>query len=164
MTTRVARAEPLTVGGERPPERSVHPAVWVVMGVLLLASVVMALTDHLLPALISLVGGVIALTIGILQKFGATGQPGVTLARGRRLGRGPHREVDLDQAEQLLQRLSNELKEWRQAATERGWSVQWSEFDRDLSEASELTGRNELAAAMRRLAHATRLLAEHQRP
>ena len=163
MTTRAARAEPLTVGGERPVTRSVHPVVWVVMGVLMLASVVMALADHGLAALISLVGGVMALTIGILQKFGARGQPGVTLARGRRLGSGPHREVSLDEADHQLGRLSDELQEWRRAATERGWSVDWAEFDRYLSESSDLIGRNELAAARRRMGQAIRLLAQHQR-
>ena len=164
MTTRAARAEPLTVGAERPVERSVHPAIWVVMGVLLLASLVMALAGHMLTALISLVGGVVALAIGILQKFGASGQPGVTLARGRRLGSGPHREVNLDDSDQWLDRLSGELQEWRQAATERGWSVDWSEYDRFLSEASDLMGRNEPAAALRRMGQSARLLARQLRP
>lgn len=160
ITTRAARAEPLTVGGDYEIKRTVHPAVWVVMGVLLLAGLVVAMAGYPIVAAIALIGGVIAAAVGILQKFGPTGRAGVTLASGRRLGRGPHREINLDENRPFLDRLSAELRDWRQAAIDNGTSIDWSRFDRYWSEATELAERNEWAAALHRLSQAAHLLAE----
>ncbi len=164
ISTRIAGAEPLTVGGEYPVERTVHPLIWVVMGVLVLVSLVMALLAQWMLALPAAIGAVIALAVGILQKFGPPrGKSPVTLSGGRRLGRGPYTRVDLRSDQDVLARFAEELHQWRDAATGKEGTTDWTAFDRWCGEATALARQKDWDSAYRRFAQAARFLIEHMR-
>ena len=129
------------------------------MGVLLLASPLMALAHYPITAAVFLVCGVIVLAAGILQKYGRTDRSGVTLAGGRRLGRGPHARSDIVSDHVFLDWLAEELQQWRSAAVDKGWSTDWSTFDRICSEAAMLANRKEIGEAYSHYGQAVHLLA-----
>jgi len=125
--TGIVPAEPLRVGGS-PPPTSVHPAVWIIAGVCVLAALVMAAMFQWVPAAVALGGAAIAGLIGLVQRFG--GLPsGTEVGNGRMLGRGPYATVACPPSHELAQKLAGTLDELRAAARDGQWSIQWETLD-----------------------------------
>jgi protein phosphatase len=166
MTTRVAQAEPLTVGGNVDVPTTVHPALWVVTGVCFLAAIVMAALDQVIPALLAGVGGAIALAIGLIQKFGTFATGGVTLSGQRRLGRGPYVEVTCAANQEMADNLASLTSELYEAAEGQVPSDGIAAVDRQAAEAAAARERGDFPAAVRQscqvISHIMRLLREQR--
>jgi len=125
--TGVVPAEPLRVGGS-PPAHNVHPAVWIIAGVCVLAALVMAAMLQWIPAAVALGGAAIAGLIGLVQRFG--GLPsGTEVGNGRMLGRGPYTSVTCPPSHELAQKLAGTLDELREAARDGNWPIHWQPLD-----------------------------------
>ncbi|MCA9268119.1 MAG: serine/threonine-protein phosphatase, partial [Planctomycetales bacterium] len=101
ITTAAVQAEPLVLGAENDDKKTVHPALWVAMGVFFLSALVMGIASYAVAALAAGCLGVIAATVGVLQKFGSLkffGSKEVTLSTGKRLGAGPYTETKIQAA------------------------------------------------------------------
>ena len=163
VTTEVARAEPLTVGGEKTQKR-VHPALWVVMGVCVMAGLGMLVADQRIPALLAILGGIVAAAVGILQKCGAAGpDKQVALTPHRRLGRGPHSSSSCPPNAEFVANLEGVVKELRDAAADESWTIQWPTFDRYCELAEAAAGARDYPEAIRQYAHATSFMMQQLR-
>jgi protein phosphatase len=158
ITTSVARAEPLKVGSTEEQPTAVHPALWVVMGVCLLAALVMAALGQPIPALLAAIGAVIAATIGVLQKSGSFGKAGVTLSGAHRLGRGPYVEVSCAASREMAENLENLTGELRAAAEVEKWPGGIETIDNHCQQAASATEAGDFAVAVREYCQAISLM------
>jgi protein phosphatase len=156
ITTAVARAQPLTVGSTEDQATTVHPALWVVMGVCFLAALIMAALGLAIPALLAAIGAVIAVTIGVLQKSGTFGSAGVSLSGRRRLGRGPYSETSCAADQQMADNLAALARELRDAAAVEHWPEGVGEFDDHCARASSASDAGDFAASVREFCQAIR--------
>jgi protein phosphatase len=150
MTTGVARAEPLTVGNTEDQTTTIHPALWLVMGVCFLAAlIIMLVQGPLIPAMLAALAGVVAAVIAVLQKSGAFGKAGVALSGQHRLGRGPYVEVSCHADRGVAGNLASLASELREAADADDGPESTGEFDSLCGEASSAADRSDFAAAVR---------------
>jgi protein phosphatase len=153
-----AGSEPLKIGGSR-QRAAVQPAIWVCLGVCLLAAVVLAITSphNLLPALSAAAGAIVALIVGLLSRHrGHT--PGVALGEGRRLGKGPYTETEYHSGEETVHSLRQLTRELRQTGPDGLRSLDWSEFDTHCRAAEKSSESGQHAEAMRGYSRAIRLV------
>jgi protein phosphatase len=123
----VAPVEPLRVGASR-RLGNVHPAVWIVAGVCLLAALVMAVMQEWIFAGGALGGAALAGLIGLVQRYGGSAN-GTEVGVGRVLGRGPYITVACPPSHELVQKLAATLDELREAARDGNWSIHWEPLD-----------------------------------
>jgi len=97
VATQRGAAPPLVVGG-KPLNRkaSVHPALWIAMGVCFAGSLAMFAAGLTVPGLLALAGGVVAGVAALLILSGEPGAGGKLLGQGYRLGKGPHTKTECD--------------------------------------------------------------------
>ena len=138
LTTRVAAKEPLVIGAEKQPER-LHPVSVFVMAVLLLGSLVMFMAGLTIPAITAMSCGGLVLFVGLIQRTLGFRQ-GVALVRGRRLGRGPYTQTDIEPSPELAASLAKLAEELRRTAGERQCSVDWDKFERHARAGDERQG------------------------
>jgi hypothetical protein len=102
----------------------VHPAVWVVAAVSLLAAIVMAVMGLLIPAAVALSVAAVSGIFGLAQRYRGYSS-GTELGHGRMLGRGPYTTTVCPPSAALAQNLANTLDELREAAREGDWAINW---------------------------------------
>lgn len=127
---------------------SVHPAMWIVLGVCLLAGISMYLADQLIPALIGGAGAIIALIIALLQKFNEQ-DSGSQSWSATPHGAGPHTSrqcTPTAAAVQAFRQLADKLKE---AAIEQKWNVDWNEFNGHLQKSQTAATAGNFALGIR---------------
>jgi len=163
ITTRVAGAEPLTVGGDEDRDAAVHPALWIVMGVCFLAAIGMAAVGQAIPALLAALGGLVAAAVGILQKFGGFGSAGVVLGAGRRLGRGPYTQTSCWEDATVLADMARLTQELREAADEGEGTADFTTFDDHCQKAILAADAGDQPQAVRAYAHAISLMMQQLR-
>lgn len=132
VTTAVVQADPLVIGANVLDERSVHPVVWVVMGVLFLAAIVLGVSGYDIAALIAGCTGVMALTVGILQKYGNLKfgiSKEVELSGGKRLGKGPYTTAPVAKGKEFAVKLAETVAKLRDAAQHHQWEVNWDRYN-----------------------------------
>ena len=162
LTTAVAQADPLVIGavsGE--DQHAVHPALWVVMGVCFLASVVMAVLGYGLPAVIAACGGMIALLIGILQRFGNLSfmpSKEVELTGGKILGSGPHTKTEIHTGVDSAEKLREMIDQLRAAVERQQVNLDWDEFSRYGQRAAAASEAGKYGEAVRSHCGAVRFL------
>ena len=154
MATGVARAEPLRVGNTEEETTTIHPALWLVMGVCFLAALILLVVGQPIPAFLAVVAGVVAVAIVVLQKSGTFGKAGVALSGQNRLGRGPYVEVSCEAGDTVVGNLANLAGELRDAADADHWPGGAGEFDDLCSQASSAMEKTDFAAAVRHYCHA----------
>jgi protein phosphatase len=152
-TTGHASTAPLTVGTPRATERTVHPLLWVAMGVSWLVGLAMLVVAQPVAALIAFLIGIVAVAAVVLQRFGRG--VGVTLAGRRRLGKGPYSRTPSELDAGILDRLEKIVDDVRQHLGAESWSEGENARESDLSEARQLATQKELVPA---LAHYARAL------
>ena len=134
----------------------VHPAMWTVMGVSVLAAVGMLALGHPLAALMALmvtVGTVVAI---MLPRWGAADRR--FRIENRRFGRGPYVTCECAPNADLLTRLTDIIEQLRDAATKEKWSVDWVGFERFIAQAASATQSGNLVEAAREYLHAISFL------
>jgi protein phosphatase len=149
MATGVARAEPLTVGNTEDQTTTIHPALWMVIGVCFLAALAMVVAGQPIPALLAAVAGVVAAVIAVLQKSGTFGKAGVALSGQNRLGRGPYVEVSCDAGSEVVDNLAGLAAELQDAANTDQLPPGVSEFDDLCAHAASTAEKGDFAAAVR---------------
>jgi len=143
----VTPAEPLRVGGA-PAAKSVHPAVWIVAAVCLLAALIMAAMLQWIPAAVALGGAAVAGLIGLVQRYG--GLPsGMEVGNGRMLGRGPYTSVACPPSHELAEKLAKTLDELREAARDGQWTINWQPLDECCRKALAADAAGNYAEAIR---------------
>lgn len=127
-TTAFANASPLALGSKR-ELRAVHPVLWITAGVCGLAGAVMALTGHVVPGCIALLGATIAGFVGVLQRFSGYVRGTPLGVGGRMLGKGPYTQTRAVPDAAMVEKLVAVLEELRDAARENGWELNWARVD-----------------------------------
>jgi protein phosphatase len=156
ITTAVAQTEPLVLGAVMEKEKTVHPALWVTIGVLFLAAIVMIVLDFRVMGLAAGCAGILAATVGILQRFGSLdffGSKEVSLAGGRRLGGGPYTETKVVTGPPLVDEMKDVIDKLHEGIQQRGRELDWASIQRSAEQAIA-TGRSDLTRSMRHFAAA----------
>jgi serine/threonine protein phosphatase PrpC len=138
--------EPLRLGSST-KARLVHPAVWVVVGVCVLAAVVLAAMALWIPALVALGAAAVAALIGLSQRFGGIG--GTAVGNGRMLGRGPYTSASCPPNHELVTKLAGTLNELRDAARDGQWTIHWKSIDDACERATAADVAGNFAEAVR---------------
>ncbi len=140
-----AKAPAVQAERERPP---VHPAVWSVMGLLVLAAPLLLAIGQRIAALGALVGALIAACIAAAQKFGGDTAAGQE-AGARRWGRGPYAASDCIPGAAFTEKLAEMTQQLRDAAANAKWQVSWDTFWKHESRAASAAHAAEFAEAVR---------------
>ncbi len=135
IATQAGSAKPLQIGGKKVTPK-VHPAIWITLGVCVLAAIVMLILGELIPALVAAVGGIVAAIVGLVQRS-ARGVDGLQLSDQRRLGKGPYTNTPAETSEAFVQSLAEIVADLRSAATENDWIVNWEPFDQLCDQATQ---------------------------
>jgi protein phosphatase len=150
-TTAVSNARPLMLGSKK-STRAVHPALWVVAGVCLLAALVMVVAKALIPAGVAALGGLLAAGIGWIQSVSG-GNRGSALGQGHMLGKGPYTSTPCAPSHAFAQKLAGTLGELRSAARDGRWNIDWSTFDDLCRKAAQADSAGNFAEAIRQSSH-----------
>ncbi len=113
---------------------SLHPAIWVIIGVALLAAIGLAVTNKFVAASASVVLAVVAAVVGLIQNYSAGTQDRGVAATP--FGKGPYTGCDAQPSRQALDELAGYAQKLREAATDQNWRVNWDRFN-SLVEASQ---------------------------
>ncbi len=147
LTTAASRAEPLTIGADKNAP-AVHPAMWISVGVCLLAALVLFLVNFPIVGLIAAVAGVIVLGAALLMQFSG-GKSGVALVGGKRLGKGPYVHVPCEPGGTLIGKLSDTISKLRETAVERQYNIDLLKVNESCAKAEEARQAGRLADCMR---------------
>jgi PPM family protein phosphatase len=126
--------------------RPVHPLIWTVLGVALLATVgLLALGQLLLAAVAGVIAGAVG-TAALAQRYGGESQPE---ADDQHYGRGPYVTCDCTPTAGLLARLAELVRQLREATKEAPASVNLCPCDVLLAQAAAAVKSGKLAEAAR---------------
>lgn len=154
IATANAQIEPLVLGADMEDTRDVHLAVWIITGVSLLSALVMAIIGFGPAALAIGCIGIMAATVGVLQKFGSLRfgkSKEVSLTDGRRLGGGPYTETKLPTGKALLDAWQQIIDKQVEAGRQKGRQYDWARIQRE-SQLATTANANDPTAAARRFA------------
>jgi protein phosphatase len=126
--------------------RPIHPLLWTLLGVSSLASAWMFMLQRTEIALACLLGAIGAAAAAMLQRYGGRRNDAPDT---RRFGRGPYVVAESRVTHELLSRLSEIIRQLRDAAMSENWRVKWSEFDDLLARAGAAAAANNLPEAAR---------------
>lgn len=129
---------------------AIHPAVWVILGVCGLATLLSLLASHygatLVMGLVTLIAGFVAFVRG----RGASGRRLDNL----RFGRGPYNPRTVLVNNELVDKLAKFVGQLRDAAMEAQYEVNWSHFNHLDSRALAAAERKDYLTAVREYGHA----------
>jgi protein phosphatase len=124
----------------------VHPVMWVILGVCILATLSFFALQLLLPGWISLGATAIAAVVAYASRFGGDNS---TAFDGRRFGRGPYTAAECPPNAEMAESLAGVFQELRDAATNRNWRIDWDRFNRFGSDAEAAKRGGDFRAAIR---------------
>jgi protein phosphatase len=141
--------------------RPVPLALWIVLGVLALATLVMGAMAQWLGALIGVLLFLAMLAVVVVVR----GQPVTPVAEGNAppLGRGPYVRCDAQPEAEFLDTLAQTLHELRDAATQEQWVVDWATLDGFQSRADAARQSGNLAEAVAQYGEAISFMMEQLR-
>lgn len=144
--------EPLVLGAEGEDQRHVHLAVWIITGVALLLALGMAVMGSPGMALAIGCAGIIAATVGVLQKFGSlrfTKSKEISLDGGKRLGGGPYTETKISLGKPLLETWLKIVAKQTDVGKHKGREYDWARIDRESQMAMTINASDPTIAARR---------------
>ncbi len=140
----------------------VHPVVWTVMGVAVLAAVGLLALGHPFSALLSFLCSVAAVVAAIIQHYGIADHR--SQIEHQRFGRGPYVACECAPNADLLDRLTDIVGQLRDAAAKESWPLDWAAFDGCLARAtSAAQAGNRVDAAREYLRAITALMTQLRR-
>jgi PPM family protein phosphatase len=158
-------AQPASAAGNE-NLRPVHPLVWTILGMDLLAALGLFASGQWIPAICSLL--LFVVLIGIMavarRSGGADEAPSF---EGRHFGRGPYVSCDCGPDEKFIVKLSEIIDQLRDAAVGENWKIDWSRFNQFLTTANEARNSADyVASAREHLRAISFMMAElkHQHP
>jgi serine/threonine protein phosphatase PrpC len=120
--------------GRRTPLRPIHPLVWTLLGVSVLAAAGAAAMEYWGTTLVCLAGVILAGVIALAQRYG--GRETSSHFEGRPLGKGPYRSSKCAANGEFVDQLSRVVDELRDAAPRETWTIDWPRFNALLDEAA----------------------------
>lgn len=143
---RIATSNPGAIATRRNGERKpFSPALGVVMGVCFSAAVVLLLIQLWPLAIVASVLGVIALVTGLIQVFWGGGGD---MDAASRYGNGPYRSYRAEPDLGLFEHLAGIMKSLREAADERGWTIDWEAMDKRFASARAKASESNFSEAV----------------
>ncbi len=143
---------------------SIHPAVWVTVGVLLLIALGLAIIASYIAAAVSLGLAAVAAIVGLAQNFGGGADDPVPVGP---FGKGPHRSIDCPPTREAVQALGGYAQKLREAANDQGWKIDWPRFNALHDGAQAALAAGQFGPAARQMALAVSFMMEEirrQRP
>jgi PPM family protein phosphatase len=127
---------------------SLHPAVWVTIGVALLIAVGLAVTHLLIAAGASFAVAVVAALVGLMQSYSA-GSAEANGSESGPLGKGPHTTRDCTPTRETVRDLAQFADKLQEAARDQHWNVDWARYKAFLDAAQAAQGQGDFSAAVR---------------
>jgi protein phosphatase len=142
--------------------RPVNPNVWIAIGVLGLAGLLLLWMQRFIPAALSLVAAaVLGVGAWFYRQGGEVQGPAMN---GNRFGRGPYTAIVCTPSEEFAQRLAEMLRELREAAAQDDLTIESAAFNAILDRAVAANQASDYAQAVRFYCHAISfLVAEYKR-
>lgn len=163
IATGAVDAEPLSVGGGK-NEKGVHPALWVVIGICFMAALFLRISGLIVPAALAAMGGIVAAAVGVIQRFGNLfPDKEVRLTGRKRLGHGPHTNLQCPANASFVNKLDEIGEELRRAAQAAKWALSWEPFDECVRNAQEAAASQDHTEAVRRYAQAISYIMQETR-
>jgi protein phosphatase len=134
----------------------VHPMIWTVMGVAALAALGLLAIGYPLVALLGVLITAVAAILAIARRRGAANRP--YQIEQRHFGRGPYMACECAPNAELLARLTDIVRQLRDAAAAENWPIDWAGFDGCLARATLAAAAENLVDAAREYLRATMLL------
>jgi protein phosphatase len=163
LATRNQTESPLTMGGNDPPRRDVHPAIWVAICVCALCAAVLLATDRPLPAAMTLGIAVVGALAACAHKLDLFRSNGLRLSEENRLGNGPYRRTHDFSAADFCIKLADKLRAAKGTVDARDWDIDWTEFNDDQRSAADLAASNRPEEALRTYAKAVHVIVKQAR-
>lgn len=138
-------------------------AAWVVAGVCFFLALVLWFAHQPIPAIVSAVGGVVSIIVGIVLRFRRGDKAEPSINGDQPLGKGAYTHVICKPGDELVATLSSILEELREAAVESQWAVRWHQFDNHKRCAVEAAGSKDFPEAVRHYAKAISFMMEELR-
>jgi serine/threonine protein phosphatase PrpC len=156
ITVLVIRVKSLPAGGRGSSfssrggasQGTVHPITWIVLGVLALVTMLLALSEEMLPALVCGVAAVIAAFVALMQKLSGGGKSEPDAAKGL-LGRGPHRSYVIPANNEMTDKLSALLGPLADEANKQNWDIDWAQLNAHREMATKAAAQQDFNTAMR---------------
>ncbi len=126
--------------------RPVHPLLWTILGVASLATVGLLAVGQPIVALGALAVAAGMLVVALRQRYGGNGD---ATPDNRRFGRAPYASADGAPNADLLGRLADIIRQLREAAAAGKWPVDWTSFDRLLTQAAADAKAGDLTGSAR---------------
>lgn len=142
--------------------RSANPIGWVVCGVLLLVTAVLAAVQQFPIAAATGIGAVIAAIVMFLRSVGG-GSSGSSGMPSGRLGRGPHRSYICQVNQEFVDKLAKIVEPLREEAKQQQWDVEWTKFDALCKQATTAAARQDFTGAVRAYCYAISFLMQQLR-
>jgi protein phosphatase len=124
-------------------------AAWVVTGVCWLLAGVLWFADQLFPTILFAIAGATALAVGLVMHFRGRSPAGKSDTHVRSLGNAPYVSTTCSAGDEFVRSLATILSELREAASESGWQVRWSEFEVLCHTADSASKAGDFPAAVR---------------
>ncbi len=152
LTTRAAAAQPLTILRDHAHKKS-QPVLWIVASVCFLAALAMAVLRQIVPAMVALAGGLIAVLVAIVHRWHAAPR-GIALGETRRLGRGPHVRIECPVNAEFVGKLAALVDQLRSATEGGDWKVDLGGFNQHGRRAEQATREGKFEEALKHYMHA----------
>ena len=143
----VAQARQQSAAPLRTKYRPVHPLLWIFLGVAGWPRLGLGGDGRSLAGMLSFLAAVGALMAALVRRYG--GGVDQTSWENRRLGHGPYVTADATATVDLVARLTGVAQQLREASAAEKWSVDWTEFDRRLTQSQMAVHTHDLTAAAR---------------
>lgn len=144
------------------PARPLHPAYWVVLGVLGLAALGLAMASQIEAAGFAGLAAVVMAVVMLIKKLSPQGHA-TESAAGPRLGRGPHTSQTCTVNNEFVEKLSRLAQQLREAATEENWKVDWTKFNAHSQRAVAARERKDFVQAVQAYSHAISFMMQELR-
>lgn len=141
--------------------RPVHPAIWTVLGVSILAGLGLAAMGQWPAALVGLGVAAVSAVVALVQRYGGTeGSEGFG---GRSLGHGPYAAAAATPNAEFVDRLEELVERLRALAKQEDWQMDWSRLNRLTEQSAASKSAGDYPAAVRQSCEAVRFMMEQLR-
>ncbi|MBI3838017.1 MAG: serine/threonine-protein phosphatase, partial [Planctomycetia bacterium] len=152
MTVPVGKDEPAQAAPAAPSASSpIHPALWGVMAVCLLAALVLALAGNLVAALVGGLCAAATAVLALVQNLIKAPVPRPIVLEGS-LGSGPHTRHDCTPTAESAAVLCQMALQLRDAAKDEHWTLDWGRFNAHGEQAQAALAVRDFTRAVREYA------------
>ncbi len=146
---------PLTTGSQGPipsvppppPAQPIHPAMWTVLGILVVIGLGLVALHYPWPGLLTLAAAaLVGAAIALQRHYGRRAR---SEWKGQHLGRGPYMVTQAVPNAEFASQLASVARELRAAAATESWTVDWSRFNAQMDLGAAASQAGDYAQAVR---------------